>query len=542
MKAFLGENITVLLFLVIAIGYVLSQLKYKGIGLGVAFVLFTGLAFGAWGNEVFVTRENLQKMELVAQIGLILFVYTIGLQAGPTFFQIIRRKGLYISLWVLVTFLFCGALTLFNYRYLGIDAVTAVGVFCGALTNTPALAAATEYLKGSSLTAHLTIGYSVAYPLGVILPIAVAQMVARWRHVNYQKELKKAEKAVGAYTEVPYAVNVLVDRKECEGQRLGQLIPKTVIVSRVQRSGQIFIPHADTVVAAGDILHLVGARNAVQSVVKKIGHVYKEGGPELDRSNIDFRRIMLTNSHLVGRELQALGLEKWGAVVTRIRRGDNDFVPTPTTRLERGDRLRVVAPADKMKQISKYLGDEFRSIAETDYFSFALGILLGLIIGNIPITIGDMQLKLGLAGGPLVSSLVLGYVGRTGNIYWAMPLNTNLTLRQLGLVMFFTVVGIKAGGSFMGALQDNGLTILLGGILVTATATLLMMLGSMLFLKMDWVSATGILSGAQTQPAILSYLGELVHSETPNTTYAAVMPVAMIVKILMAQILLWMLL
>jgi putative transport protein len=253
---------------------------------------------------------------------------------------------------------------------------------------------------------------------------------------------------------------------------------------------------------------------------------------------------MLTNSQLVGRSLSELNLEeRWGAVATRVRRGDTDFVPRPDTRLERGDRLRIVAPADKMKDISKWLGDQFKTIAETDYFSFAVGILAGLIIGSISIPLpGGVMLKLGLAGGPMLVGLILGHLGRTGNMYWSMPLNTNLTLRQFGLVLFFAVVGIKAGGGFITALAGNGLWMLAAGALVTLFVSASIMWASMKLLKMDWVSATGTLGGTQTQPAILSYIGDLAHSETPNAAYAAIMPAAMIIKIIAAQLLLFWLL
>jgi putative transport protein len=247
---------------------------------------------------------------------------------------------------------------------------------------------------------------------------------------------------------------------------------------------------------------------------------------------------------LAGRTLGELQLEHdWEGVVTRVRRGDTDFVPSPETKLERGDRLRVVAPAIQMEKITKLLGDRFKSIAEADYFSFAAGILAGLIIGYIPIPLGgDVNLKLGIAGGPMVVGLILGYLGRTGNIYWSMPLNTNLTLRQLGLVLFFAVVGIKAGGGFATAIAGQGFGILLAGALVTIVLSVGILFGAMRILKMDWVSATGTLGGAQTQPAVLSYIGDLSQSESPNAAYAAIMPVAMLMKILLSQLLLYFLL
>lgn len=541
---YLAERPLILLFLIIGIGFLLSHIKVKGVGLGVAFVLFTGIAFGAWGKGIFDSPDNAHRMELIGQIGLMIFVYTIGLQAGPAFFRIFKQKGLYIGALGVIVIILAALMAWYNTRLFGLDPILATGVFCGALTNTPALAAANEFLHGSENAYKLTVGYSVAYPLGVVLPILWSQYIAKRKHINVAHETKRAERQSGAAAEPPATINVMARNPEIFGKTLAEVLPPEAIASRLKRYNQISIPNAGTRIQAEDVYHVVTTKRMVEKLKIVFGGESLQPGPETYRGNIDFRRIMLSNPELSGRTLSELQLlPDWVGVVTRVRRGDTDFVPGPETRLERGDRLRVVAPADKMEGITKLLGDRFKSIAEADYFSFAAGILMGLIIGYLPIPLGGgISVKLGIAGGPMVVGLILGYLGRTGNINWSMPLNTNLTLRQLGIVLFFAVVGIKAGGGFVDAIAANGIGLLLAGALVTLTVSVSILFACMKILKMDWVSATGMLGGTQTQPAILSYIGELSQSESPNAAYAAIMPVAMIMKIIMAQVLLFFLL
>ncbi len=538
---YLAKHPLFLLFLIIGIGFLLSYIKIKGVGLGVAFVLFTGIAFGAWGKELFNAPEKMERMEMISQIGLMIFVYCIGLQAGPSFFRILKQRGLYISILGIVVILLAALMAWYNTRIWNLDPVLAAGVFCGAVTNTPALAAANEYLQSHPDAYKLTIGYSVAYPMGVILPIVWSLYIARRRRINLEHETKRAERQSGATAEPPVSINVLAKNADILGKTLGEILPPQTIASRLKRYNQISIPTHQTRIQAEDVYHIVGTQRNIERVKILFGKESLQPGPESFRDNIDFRRIMLTNRELAGRTLRELELyEGWCGVVTRVRRGDTDFVPTPETRLERGDRLRVVAPADKMDTLSKWLGDHFKSIAEADYFSFAAGICLGLMLGYLPIPLGnEFSVKLGIAGGPMLVGLILGNLGRTGNIYWSMPLNTNLTLRQLGLVLFFAVVGIKAGGGFAEAIASDGVQLLLAGISITLIMSVGILFGCMKILKMDWVSATGTLGGAQTQPAILSYIGELSQSESPNTAYATIMPVAMLIKILLAQILLF---
>lgn len=535
LRDFLSQNTIALLFLTIGFGYLLSQIEFKGVGLGVASVLFVGLAVGAFGEGRFKVPD------VIGQLGLLLFVYTVGLQSGPGFFRILRQRGISLTLLVIVSICAVAAVASLCATTFSVQGAILVGMFCGSLTNTPALAAATEAIGDHPDASMIAVGYSVVYPLAVVLPILVSLAILSLRKIDIARETARAEEAAGTKTETPIGKNFVLKNHALVGKTVREalLVPFGVRVSRIKRGTEIFVGVANTVLQSGDILRVVGSETAVGEARRSVGEESTES-PEGERKQVDYRRILLTNSSLVGKPLKELDLENtWGAVVTRIRRGDVDFFPTDETILERGDRLRVVAPSDRIADLTKFLGDSAKALSETDYLSLSLGILLGIAIGQIPIPLGNFELKLGLAGGALLVSLVLGYIGRTGALIWDLPLEIDATFRQLGLVLFFASVGIKSGAQFADAISGQGLVLVSIGALLTFTSAFLLLVGSMWILRLDWVTATGTLAGGQTQPAILSFIGKLANSEAPNIAYSAVFPTAMILKILLAQTLLW---
>jgi putative transport protein len=535
LRDFLSQNTIALLFLTIGFGYLLSQIEFKGVGLGVASVLFVGLAVGAFGEGRFKVPD------VIGQLGLLLFVYTVGLQSGPGFFRILRQRGISLTLLAIVSICAVAVVASLCATTFSVQGAILVGMFCGSLTNTPALAAATEAIGDHPDASMIAVGYSVVYPLAVVLPILVSLAILSLRKIDIARETARAEEAAGTKTETPIGKNFVLKNHALVGKTVREalIVPFGVRVSRIKRGTEIFVGVANTVLQAGDILRVVGSETAVEEARRSVGEESTES-PEGERKQVDYRRILLTNSSLVGKPLKELDLENtWGAVVTRIRRGDVDFFPTDETILERGDRLRVVAPSDRIADLTKFLGDSAKALSETDYLSLSLGILLGIAIGQIPIPLGDFELKLGLAGGALLVSLVLGYIGRTGPLIWDLPLEIDATFRQLGLVLFFASVGIKSGAQFADAISGQGLVLVSIGALLTFTSAFLLLVGSMWILRLDWVTATGTLAGGQTQPAILSFIGKLANSEAPNIAYSAVFPTAMILKILLAQALLW---
>jgi len=529
-----------LLFLTVGLGYLLSLIKIRGIGLGVAAILFAGLGLGMWGGHAF------ELPELISQLGLLLFVYAIGVHAGPLFFRILRKSGLGLTLLALVTISATGAAAAAAVRAFGISPELAIGLFCGAVTNTPALAAVSESLRGTPGALLPTVGYSIAYPLGVALPILIAELALQVGKVDMRKAVKQAEQSTSEHHGTPSACNLTVSSDLLIGRSLAEtpLAQLPVRVSRIQRGDAVMVARPETVLEAGDFLRVVGTEEDLARARDLAGGMASEdAGLELRRDPVDFRRMILSTPRLVGRKLGEIELERrFEAVVTRVRRGDQDFVPTPETVLERGDRLRVVARRDQMPEISRYLGDSSRAFSETDFLSLSVGIVLGVLLGLIKVPLpGGGSLHLGLAGGPLVVALVLGWLGRTGPLIWSLPPAANLAFRQLGLVLFFSAVGLRAGGNFAAALAHQGPLLIAVGAGLTLLATGLLLGGAMVVLRMDWVRAAGALAGGQTQPALLSFAGDRSHSEAPNVVYTAIMPTAMIAKILVAQILLWVL-
>ena len=529
-----------LLFLTIGLGYLLSLVTIKGIGLGVASVLFAGLALGMWGGHAF------ELPELVSQFGLLLFVYAIGVHAGPLFFRILRKSGLGLTLLALVAVGATGAAAAGAVRFLEISPELGIGLFCGAVTNTPALAAVSEALRGTPGALLPTVGYSIAYPLGVAIPILLAELVLQLGKVDMKAAVKQAESSTGEHYGTPSACNLEVKSEAVIGRPLSEtpLFELPVRVSRLMRGEEVMVARPEAVLAAGDIVRVVGTEEDLAKARDLVGGEVRDvPGLEFRRDPVDYRRMIVSTPRLVGRKLGEIGLEKrYEAVVTRLRRGDQDFVPSAETVLERGDRLRVVARRDQMPEIATYLGDSTRAFSDTDFLSLSLGIVLGILLGIVKFPLpGGGTVHLGLAGGPLVVALILGWLGRSGPLIWSLPPAANQAFRQLGLVLFFSAVGLRAGGNFAVALASQGPLLIAVGAGLTLLATGILLGGAMGVLRMDWVRAAGVLAGGQTQPALLTFADDRSHSEAPNVVYTAIMPTAMIAKILVAQILVWVL-
>jgi putative transport protein len=526
-----------LLFVTIALGALLGRFHVRGVGLGVAAVLFAGLAAGAWGGPAF------ELPAIIGQFGLALFVYVMGLEAGAPFIGTIRQHGAGLTALALVAVLGAALPAWLGVKFFGLAPALAVGLFCGAGTNTPALAAVSDLLGGGAAAALPTVGYAMAYPLAVILPLLLTEGIFRLRHIDLKAESRKAEDRAGIPHDPPVASNLVVAVASAHGQALVSLglAALPVQVSRVLRGHQVLEAANELVLQPGDIVHVVGASSAVAAARALIGpDVAGTVGPEDLRSEVDVRRIILSRHSLVGRRIDELGFKpEWGAVVTRVRRGDADFVPTAATKLELGDRLRVVVCTPAMEAVTQYLGDSFRALGELDLVSLALGLAAGLAFGSVRLKLGGgVTLTLGQAGGPLVVALVLGAIGRTGPVLWHLPPAAALALRQLGLTVFFAWVGLRAGHQFEAALAGQGWLLMGLGALGTLAATVGLLCGARVLLRLDWVTVLGLMAGGQTQPALLAYAEERTRTEAVDLAYAAILPVATIAKILTAQLLL----
>jgi putative transport protein len=422
-------------------------------------------------------------------------------------------------------------------------------MYAGSLTNTPALAGVLEQIKGYASAAQLdqmlaepVIGYSVTYPMGVIgLLIAIGVLQRVWK-IDYRAEEQRQRDLAGVNRHI-YNRTIHVTRPDACGHPVHELIRTQrwdVIFGRVRQSDELGLVHGWTKFSSGDLVTVVGAQEELDRVSEFLGEESTEH-LELDRSELDYRRIIVSNPKVAGHQLHDLNLpQRYGAVVTRVRRGDVEFLPHGDTMLELGDRIRVLTSRNNLDAVSSFFGDSYRAVSEIDILSFGVGLALGLIVGLIPIPLpGGTTLRLGFAGGPLIVALILGYIERTGPIVWTLPYNANLTLRQFGLVLFLAGIGTRSGYAFITTFsQSGGLAIFVAGALITCTTAFVTLFVGYKLLKIPMSIMTGILSGQHTQPAALGFALEQARNDLPNIGYATVYPLATIAKIVLAQLLL----
>ncbi len=540
------QNPLLLLFVVAAIGYPLGRIRVWGTSLGIAGVLFAGLAIGA-------LHPDLRLPEVVYLLGLAVFVYTVGLSSGPGFFASFRRKGLRDNGLVVAVLLVAAALTFIAARLLQLKPALAAGMFTGSLTNTPALAGQLDFLKrwapGGARDPILTepvVGYSIAYPMGVLAVIMAIALLQRLWKVDYAAEAQHSRELREARGHLVSRTVRITDPAH-SGRAIGELFRRhkwEVVFGRIDHAGHEQVVTADTVINLDDRLSIVGRSEDVESVIQHLGEHSREA-IDLDRSEVDFRRMFVSNPKVAGRRIRDLDLiRRFGAIITRVKRGDQEFLPHPDTVLELGDRIRVLTTPRRLGAVTDFFGDSFRMLSEIDVLTFSLGVALGLLVGLIPIPLpGGVVLTLGFAGGPLVVALVLGALSRTGPMVWTLPYNANLTLRQIGLILFLAGVGTRAGYSFVTTFtRGGGVVLFTAGAILTFLVALAMLIVGHKWLRIPMSVLLGLLAGLQTQPAVLGFALEQTGDEGPNIGYTTAYPVATVTKIVLAQVLLSLLL
>ena len=422
------------------------------------------------------------------------------------------------------------------------------GIFSGSLTSTPALAGVLEFIKEhktgnemSNILSEPVVGYSLTYPAGVIGMILAIFILQKIWKVDYNQELVETQD-LGISSEPITSITVKLTNSEFTQKPVYKLIQENnwhIVFGRILHDGKLSLVNSGTEFHPGDLVSVIGNDSDINKIASFLGEI-TDKRLDLERCEFDFRRIFVSNKEIIGKKIGELNLNKFGAIITRIRRGDIDFIATDDTVLEPGDRVRVVAPSKRMKDITRYLGDSFNELSEIDLISFSLGIAIGLLIGSIPIPLfNGSTFKIGFAGGVLISGLILGKWEKTGKFLWQIPYNANRTIRQLGMILFLSGIGTISGYNFVNTLsQGNGLTIFISGAVITCTTALLTLFIGYKFLKIPMGILTGMLSGLQTQPAVLAFSNEQTNNHLPNIGYSTVYPVAMIAKILFAQILL----
>ncbi|MCB0045709.1 MAG: transporter [Caldilineaceae bacterium] len=538
----LVEEPLLLLFLVTAIGYAIGRIKIKGSSLGVAAVLFVGLFFGALNEEI-------ELPSVIFEMGLVIFVYTIGLSSGAGFFASFNRRGLRDNLFIVSMLTLGAGMTAAAQVLLRLKASVAAGMFAGSMTNTPALAGLLDAIRNAAPDAQLTqllaepvVGYSVAYPMGVLgMLLAVAVMQRVWR-IDYAEDVKRLRHLNLVEKEI-YNRTVYVTNPNVTGIPLRAVTGHehlTILLGRYRRDGLTRLADGDTRLQIGDLVSVIGTPEDVDAAVGVLGELTSEH-LELDRSQYDFRRVFVSNPDVAGRTIASLQLPRtYDAVVTRVRRGDVDILADANTVLELGDRVRVVTRRENMPALSALFGDSYKALSEVNLLNFGIGLSLGMLLGLIPFPLpGGITFKLGMAGGPLIVGLVLGALRRTGPMVWTMSYSANLTLRQMGLILLLAGIGVRSGYTFVSTFQQSGgLSIFAAGAVITTTVAFLTLFIGYKLLNIPYSMLIGMLSGLQTQPAVLGFSTEQSRNEVPNIGYALVFPIATITKILFAQLLL----
>jgi putative transport protein len=517
-RQILGSQAILTIFLAIGVGYLVGQIKIGSFSLGVGAVLFVGLAIGAFAPKAQITGP-------IGLTGLIMFLYGIGILYGREFFEGMSGVGRKYNLLALVACIAGLFVALGLGHVFGIKLGHTLGIYAGSMTSTATLQAALD----AAGNGEPSIGYSISYPFGVIGPILCIYFLARMVKPKFPPKSQR------------FHMGEITLGDNCAERSLGDLsreLPLGVQVTMVRTKHQNLVPSDDLILASGDGLMLVAEQEgALSEAAAKLGSL-APGRIVKDRSNLDYIRVFVGKAAVVGVPLGELKLPAGFPInLLHVRRYDSDIVPRPDLTLEFGDRVGVLMPPDRKEEVRRYFGDTVKAAAEFSYVSLGVGMVLGLLLGLIPIPIpGVGTVTLGVGGGPLIVALILGKLRRTGPLLWVMPLPANIVLRNYGLAIFLAAVGINAGQPFVRTLSESGLTMLFIGAAVLLTTVLIVLVVGYLVMKIPLDDLLGVASGATGNPAILVYAARMAPTERPDIGYAMIFPSMTIVKVIAVQI------
>ena len=528
---------------VCVVGMALGSLKFRGIGLGTAGVLFAGILVGHFGEAV-----DHQTLDFVKEFGLILFVFTIGLQLGPGFFATLRQQGVKMNA-LAAAIVILGAVGAPLIGWLaGFDAAAVLGIFSGASTNTPSLGAATQTLGMLPGVApdRLTLpalAYAVTYPTAIVGIIGTLLVLKQIFRIDPAREAADFAAKNRRQAEPLERRTLVVTNPNLDGLRLDAVpgrLESRVAVSRVRHGDETQAATDATVIHRDDRLAVVGTPAGLDQFERVIGQRSDED-LVIAETHITFRRVIVTERGVLGKTVDELDLDdRFGVAVTRVTRADLEMSAVPGLRLQFGDQLQIVgAPAD-LDKAAAAVGNSLKELNETHFIPFFIGIALGVALGTMPIVVPGLPqpIRLGLAGGPLVVALILGRVGRIGRQVWHMPANTNLAFREFGIALFFAAVGLGAGAKFFATVfSATGLQWLLAGACVTVLPLLLVGTFARAVLKINFMDLSGLLAGSMTDPPALAFASNIAGSDAPTVGYATVYPLTTLLRILSAQIL-----
>lgn len=512
------------LIVTMALGTLVGAIPFGPLKFGPAGALFVGLAIGALDPRLG------SDLDLVESLGLALFVYTIGIASGASFFRQLRAQGSLLVGGVLLLGVQAVLSIAAGYLF-GFGGPMAAGMFAGSGAATPALSSASAIVPGETAPA---VGFAIAYPLAVVLGMLIIPPITRSKMSG-----KNDPSSVSATDLLDITVEVERTMKISKIPGIASLPGKAggdLRISYLQRGDEIRVAHPSESLHAGDRVLMVGVPAAVHEAAKLLG---RESDTHLanDRTKVNFRRFIVSNPQLAGRTVADLHVPtRFDSIITRVRRGDTDMLAHAEMTLQLGDRVRVVMPHDRRKELTEFFGDSETRITEVDFLSLGLGVALGIIVGFVSLSIGGAKLALGSAAGPLVVGLVLGYMGRTGPIVWTLPTSANLTIRQFGLFMFLASVGLKSGHAFAGtAFSVTGVLVGIATLLTLGIA-LLALWGVGAALGLSAARTAGAVAGYVGQPVLLNHVKSFVNDERTDPGYSAMFAAGMIAKILFAQV------
>ncbi|MEO0899304.1 MAG: TrkA C-terminal domain-containing protein [Bacteroidota bacterium] len=533
----LAANPLLLLFVVAAIGYGIGNIKIRGSKLGVAAVLFVGLFFGSMD-------KSLEIPNIVFLLGLAIFVYTIGLTSGPGFMAGFQGKGNKNLGFIFGMIVFSGLLAGALFFLFDFTAAMTAGIFTGASTNTAGLAGLLDSIQKTisspdqeRMLESAVVGYSITYPMGVIAGMLAIVLMERLFRIDYEQEAKSLRHQYPIDSEI-VSTTLEITSDELKHVSIRDLLNThkwNIAFGRMRRGEETLLTHLDTEFQVGDFVAVVGRENDIEEFAKMFGQ-YAEKEITREPSNIEHHRVFISNPEVAGQAIAALNLrERFAVVITRVRRGDIDLLAKGDTVLELGDRVRFTAKSKDVPALIRLFGDSYQKLSQIDLLSFGMGMALGLLLGMITFTLpGGISFQFGFAGGPLIVALILGTLRRTGPIVWTLPYSANLTLRQFGLILLLAAVGIRSGHTFIDTLQQgNAIWIFLGGSMISLGTAFVTLFVGFKLLKIPFGILTGMVAN---QPAILDFALHRSNNLLPNYGYTMMFPIALISKIVLAQL------
>lgn len=536
-----------ILALVAVVGLFIGNVKFRGIGLGIGGVLFGGIIVGHFVSQAGMTLSS-DMLHVIQEFGLILFVYTIGIQVGPGFFASLRVSGLRLNLFAVLIVIIGGLVTAILHKLFDIPLPVVLGIFSGAVTNTPALGAGQQILRDlgtpMEMVDQMGMSYAMAYPFGICGILFTMWMLRVIFRVNVETEAQQHESSRTNGGALIKTINIRVENPNLHDLAIKDvpiLNGDKIICSRLKREETLKVPSPDTIIQLGDLLHLVGQPADLHNAQLVIG---QELDTSLSTKGTDLRveRVVVTNENVLGKRIRDLHFkERYDVVISRLNRAGVELVASGDISLQFGDILNLVGRPSAIDAVANVLGNAQQKLQQVQMLPVFIGIGLGVLLGSIPVFVPGFPaaLKLGLAGGPLIMALILGRIGSIGKLYWFMPPSANLALRELGIVLFLSVVGLKSGGDFVNTLVNGeGLSWIGYGALITAVPLITVGILARMLAKMNYLTMCGMLAGSMTDPPALAFANNLhPTSGAAALSYATVYPLVMFLRIITPQLL-----